>query len=260
MRRALAVISVLVCTQGQLAQASPRLRQDGTLAVCNYTQFAPISYGLGQGYEPDLLRAVAGRWGVKVRFIPVDQFDGIWHVHSRHGCDVAVGGITPTLERAGQGAVFTPVTASFAQSLLVRRADYDGGRVTGYRSFVGANMTIGVVPGTTGESFAWLRGADVGLPRQVFRQFAGENQLIAALKRGEIAAIARGEIGNLYQQARDPFLVTVDRRDFGEGFAMSVDPGNIGLQRQLAEALLLITKNGKIGFLQWINNPGIFSR
>lgn len=242
------------------AEAAPSLRQDGVLTVCNYTQFAPISYGAGQGYEPDLLRAIAARWDIAISFTQVEQFDGIWLTPSRLGCDVAVGGMTPTQERKNQGAVFSPTTASFAQSLLVRRSDYESGRVAGYESFAKTDMTIGVVPGTTGETFAWRRGDEAGLPRSVFRQYAGEDELLAALKSGEIDAIARGEVGNRYQQSLDPSLLTIALRDFGEGFAMSIDPANSDLQKQLAEALAAITKDGKVGFRQWSDDPGVFSR
>ena len=256
----LTAILAIALTVVRPVEASPKLRQDGTLTVCSYTQFAPISYGDGQGYEPDLLRAVADRWGVGISFTHIEQFDGIWLTPSRLGCDVAVSGITPTQERKDQGAVFSPPTASYAQSLLVRRSDHESGRVVGYKSFVGTNMTIGVVPGTTGESFAWQRGAEVGLPRSVFRQHVGEDKLLAALKKGEIDAIARGEIGNRYQQTLDPSLLTIDFRDFGDRFAMSVDPANADLQKQLAEALAVITRDGKLGFLQWIDDPAVFSR
>lgn len=253
----MAVLAIAI-TMLRPAEAAPSLRQEGLLTVCNYTQFAPISHGDGQGYEPDLLRAIAARWGVSISFTQVEQFDGIWLTPSRLGCDIAVGGMTPTQEREKQGAVFSPTTASFAQSLLVRRSDYESGRIVGYKSFAGTHMTIGVVPGTTGESFAWRRGAEAGLPTSVFRQYEGEDALLAALKSGEIDAIARGEVGNRYQQSRDPSLLTIDLRDFGEGFAMSIDPVNVDLQKQLAEALTSITKDGKVGFRQWSDDPGVF--
>lgn len=156
--------------------------------------------------------------------------------------------------------MFSPTTASFAQSLLVRRSDYESGRVIGYKSFPGTGMTIGVVPGTTGETYAWRRGAEVGLPRSVFRQYAGEDELLEALKKGKIDAIARGEVGNRYQQSLDPSLLTIDLRDFGEGFAMSIDPANVDLQNQLAETLASITRDGEVGFRQWSDDPRVFNR
>lgn len=120
-------------------------------------------------------------------------------------------------------------------------------------------MIIVVVPGTTGETFAWLRGKEVGLPGSVFRQYPGENELLLALKSGEIDAIARGEIGNRYRQGLNHSVLTIDLRDFGEDFAMSIDPTNVDLQKHLAEALKLATKDGALDFRQWSDNPSIFS-
>jgi ABC-type amino acid transport substrate-binding protein len=256
----LIAISALGLAMSGSVSASPTLRQAGVMTVCSYTQFAPISYGHGEGYEADLLRAIADEWRVGIEFNPIEQFDGIWLTPSRLGCDIAIGGITPTQERKDQGAVFSPTTASFAQSLLVRRADYDSGRIISYKSFLDTKMIIGVVPGTTGESFAWQRAEEAGLPRSVFKQYFGEDELLAALKRGEIDAIARGEVGNRYQQGLDAELLTIDLRDFGEGFAMSLDPANTDFQKQFAEALASVTKSGTIGFVQWTANHGVFNQ
>lgn len=256
----LATIFAIELAMAGNVSASPQLRKAGVITVCSYTQFAPISYGHGEGYEADMLRAIADQWRVGIEFIPVEQFDGIWLTPSRLGCDIAIGGITPTQERKDQGAVFSPTTASFAQSLLVRRADYDSGKIINYGSFVGTKMIIGVVPGTTGESFAWQRAAEAGLPRSVFRQYEGEDELLVALKRGEIDAIARGEVGNRYQQGLDAELLTIDLRDFGEGFAMSLDPANVDLQKQFAEALASITQGGTAGFRQWAADHGVFNK
>lgn len=99
----------------------------------------------------------------------------------------------------------------------------------------------------------------MGLPRSIFRQYAGENELLLALKSGEIDSIARGEIGNRYQQGLDHSVLTIDLRDFVEGFAMSIDPTNVDLQKHLAEALKLATKDGALDFRQWSDNPSIFS-
>jgi polar amino acid transport system substrate-binding protein len=240
-------------------QSAPPLKTQGTLTVCSYTDFTPISYGEGQGFEADLARAIGERWDVSVAFVPVTQFDGIWLTPSDStlGCDIAIGGITPTDARKNEGATFSPTTASFAQSLLVRKTDADTGRITGYASFAGTDMVIGVVPGTTGESFAKQRAQEAGLPMTVLRQYPSEAELLPALRSGEIDAIARGEIGNRHQQAQDPSLVTIDPRDFGEGFAMSVDPSNGQLQTALAQALDAVTKDGAIGYPQWVQDPGI---
>ena len=242
--------------------SSPPLRTDGTLSVCSYAEFTPISYGNGEGYEADLLRSIARSWDVQAKFAPTEVFDGIWMLPSdpARACDVAIGGITPTDERKGQGAVFSPTTATFSQSLLVRRADFDSGRITDYASFAGSDMVIGVVPGTTGESYAQQRAKEAGLPPTVLQQYPSEAELLTALRNGEIDAIARGEIGNEYQESKDPSVVTIARRSFGEGFAISVDPANAELQTALAQAIARATKDGTVGYREWRADPTVFDR
>ena len=154
-------------------------------------------------------------------FKPTETFDGIWLLPTdpANGCDIVIGGITPTDERKAQGAVFSPTTASFAQSLLVRKADFDNGTIADYPSFAGTGLVIGVVPGATGESYAQLRAKEAGLVASVLRQCPSDAELMPALRSGEITVIARGEIGNEYQASLDPSLVTIALPDFNEGFA-----------------------------------------
>jgi polar amino acid transport system substrate-binding protein len=239
---------------------APALRKPGTLTVCSYTHFTPISYGVGEGYEADLVRAVAHHWGVEPKFLPIDEFDGIWLTPTgpEPGCDMAIGGISPTPERQAQGAVFGPGTAAFSQSLLVRKADHNSGKLTVYSSFAGTGMIIGVVPGTTGESYARQRAAEAGLPDSVFREYPSEDELLPALRADEIDAIARGEIGNRYQQLLDPALLTIDLRDFGESFAMALDPSNPDLPAALAGALDVVRAGGAIGYPEWLHDPDVF--
>ena len=262
--RRIAVLAAVLALLGVAAPAAagipPDLRTPGTLSVCSYRHFTPIAYGDGEGYEADLLRAVAAAWGVPIAFTPIEAYDGIWLTPSDPalGCDVAMGGITPTDARIAAGAVFSPVTARFAQTLLVRRADVESGRIAGYASFPGTEMVIGVVPGTTGEEYARVRAAEAGLPESAIREYPGEDELLAALVAGEIDALARGEIGNRDQETLDPSLVTIDPRDFGEGMAFSVDPANPDLLAALGATLALVTADGTVGYTDWLADPGIF--
>ncbi|MFO1539244.1 MAG: substrate-binding periplasmic protein [Chloroflexota bacterium] len=257
---ALATLAVLPVASPATAAIPPVLRTEGTLAVCSYRHFAPVSFGEGEGYEADLVRAIAAVWGVAVSFTPIETFDGIWLTPSDPalGCDLAIGGITPTEARIEQGATFSPLTARYAQTLLVRRADVDSGRIAGYPSFAGTDMVIGVVPGTTGEEYGRIRAAEAGLAETAIRTYPSEDELLVALAAGEIDAIARGEIGNRYQESIDPSVVTVDPRDFGDGFGFALDPANPDLIAAIAATLGLVTADGTIGFADWLADPGIF--
>ncbi len=149
-------------------------------------------------------------------------------------------------------------TTAFRQSLLVRKADFRSGKITSYDSFKGTGLKIGVVPGTTGEQYAHVTARDHGVPESAFAQYASEAELLPALGNRSIDAIARGEIGNRYQQSLDPSLVTIATRDFGEGFAVSVDSDNKPLLRGLNEAAECLTDHGKVDVARWLREPDVF--
>jgi ABC-type amino acid transport substrate-binding protein len=257
----LAAVCLLALSTGALADPPDiGLKTPGVLAVCSYSEFQPVSYGDGKGYEADLLRGVARIWNIGVKFYPENVYEGIWRLPSRAYtlCDVSIGGISPTQAREREGAAFSVKTTAFRQSLLVRKADFDSGRITSYDSFRGKGLKIGVVPGTTGEQYAHVTARDHGVPASVFVQYPGEAGLLAALGNMSIDAIARGEIGNRYQQSLDPKFVTIATRDFGEGFAVAVDAGNRPLLRKLNEALECLTDHGKVDVARWLGQPDVF--
>ena len=236
------------------------LKVPGTLGICYYTEFKPISYGNAQGFEPDLLRAIAKLWQIRIKFYPETTYEGIWRrpsdLHSP--CDIAAGGMSPEAYRQQEGAAFSVITASFKQSLLVRKKDYESGRITSYQSFRHTQMKIGVVPGTTGEQFAHLRAQAEGLTAAVFKQYPSESELLPALRNGNIDAIARGEIGNEYQSSLSPDLVTIAKKDFKEGFALAVASGNKKLLLKLDHAIREVTDNHKITYPVWLKNHDVF--
>lgn len=240
----------------------PLLKEPGTLNVCSYDAFTPISYGNGQGYEADLLRAIAKSWGVKVKFFSESIYEGIWRYPSRvyTKCDVAIGGFTPMAYRLKEGVGFSIGTTSFRQSLLVRQKDYAAGRVTSYASFKNTSMKIGVVPGSSGEIFARIIAAENKLPANVFVPYLSEAELLPALKSGKIDAIARGEIGNEFQSAKHPEFVTIAKRDFGEKFTFALDKSNVNLIKAFNLAILKITDHHKIQYSQWLLDHDVFMK
>jgi len=233
------IFFVFLLPNNLYAQNNLILKHPGTLFVCSYSEFEPISHGEGKGYEADLLRAIAKKWGVNIKFIPNNTYEGLWLLPSNKGsiCDVAIGGITPSADRIKAGAMFSSVTKTFNQSLLVRKDDFTSGKIISYESFKNTKFKIGVVPGTTGEKYAYLRAKEANLPDSVIQQYKSETELLPELINGNIAAIARGEIGNKHQEAKNPKLITIALRNFNEGFAIAVDRNNALLLNLLNQAL-----------------------
>lgn len=233
----------------------------GVLNVIAYSEFKPISYANGEGYEGDLLKAVAKLWGIKIKFYPEAFYDGIWRLPSKPYtiADISMGGITPTASRIKEGSSFTAATTCFSQSLLIRKADYQSGRIVSYGSFRNYHLKIGVVPGTTGERYAHVRAKEFNVPSQALVQYPSESELLQALVKGKIDAIARGEIGNEYQEKLNSNLVVIEKKNFNECFTFATDKSNKKLSKNLNKAIMQLTNNGKITYSQWKSNPRIFN-
>lgn len=260
---ALFLIHIIFATP--LALAEPiqiPLKEKGVLSVCAYSEFKPISYGHGQGYEADLLKAITKLWQLKIKFYSEATYQDLWLLPSKQNspCDIAIGGMTPSNDRIKEGALFSITTATFDQSLLIRKKDYLSGAIISYASFKNSDKKIGVVPGTTGEQYAHVLAKENKLPPSVFIQYASESALLPALKSGKIDAIARGNIGNDYQASIDENLMTIAHHNFNEGFAFAVNATNGKLQTKLNEAIAKMTQHGKISYSQWLKNHAIFMK
>ena len=87
----------------------------------------------------------------------------------------------------------------------------------------------------------------------------GESELIQALARGSIDAIARGEIGNLdaVYTTNGTFVVTAldDQVEYG-GFALAIEDAE--LVAWIDEKLNYLTDGGNIGYAEWLHDPKVF--
>ncbi|MDD9993295.1 MAG: transporter substrate-binding domain-containing protein [Rhodospirillales bacterium] len=88
-----------------------------------------------------------------------------------------------------------------------------------------------------------------------------EAALIGALLAGRIDAVARGEIGNRHTARAYGGAVAVgavDERAETGGFAVAA--GDTALAACLNEAIGWLTDGGRIGYRDWLNDPGVFLR
>ena len=131
-----------------------------------FTDFAPVSYGVGDagdpegsvvhlGYESDLVDALEAMDGSGLRFrrIPVSEWTDIWLLPATGGVDIAGGGISivESRTRDDQGTTvvaFTSGHIQYRQSLLVREGD-----VQRYASFdhLSGGDRVGASRNTTNE-------------------------------------------------------------------------------------------------------------
>ena len=92
-------------------------------------------------------------------------------------------------------------------------------------------------------------------------QLADEAALIGALLAEEIDALARGEIGNRHAaRAHGGALVigAVDERAEVGGFAVAAD--DTALAACLNETVGWLTDGGRVGYRDWLDDPGVFER
>lgn len=78
------------------------LIEDGVLTVAAYPNFYPICYKRGKvlkGLDVDVMRGFAKDAGLKVNFVEVENFDGIWTMPPKDEADVSIGGIGTSDER-----------------------------------------------------------------------------------------------------------------------------------------------------------------
>ena len=87
----------------------------------------------------------------------------------------------------------------------------------------------------------------------------GESELLAALRNGDIDAIARGEIGNTdaAHAAHGAFAVTAldPQIEYG-GFTVAA--GNAELLARLNGHLDYLTDRRRIGYAEWLADPAVF--
>ena len=107
-----------------------------------------------------------------------------------------------------------------------------------------------------------LHPPDDTKPQVIYsRTGAGETELLEALRRGDIDAVARGEIGNLdaARESGGAFAVTAldDEVEWG-GFAVAA--GSRALLAALNEKIDWLTDGRRVGYAEWLADPGVFLR
>ena len=106
-----------------------------------------------------------------------------------------------------------------------------------------------------------LEPADPNLPDVVYLgQLAGEQELLDALARGDVDAIARGTIGNTAAALdTDGQLVVTALDDAVEHGGFAIDAANTELRSAINTAVAWLTDNGRIGIAHWLADNTVFA-
>ena len=168
----------------------------------------------------------------------------------RMGALAGTTGESRLLELTGLADAQRVLTAGVRVDTPRGTAVADGG--AGYR--IGAHRAS---PALGGRLHLYVQSP--GMPEAVY--LADEAALIGALLAKEIGALARGEIGNRHAaRAHGGALVigAVDERAEVGGLGVAAD--DTALAASQNEAVGWLTDGGRVGYRDWLNDPGVFER
>ena len=158
------------------------LVKEGTLTVCSDVPYAPFEFYEGSdvvGFDADLMTDIADELRLNAKFIDVD-FKDIFEALDDNKCDVIASSVSITEERK-RIYNFSDTYYEISQSLLV--VNSNSKKFTDLDKLNG--KIVGVGTGSTGATFAAENSEVNGYS---VRSFTGLEELIIALKKGEIYA------------------------------------------------------------------------
>lgn len=246
---AIATLAVSACgsddktdsSAGQGAgSGTPKALADGTLTVCSDIPYPPFEFTEGddvKGIDADLLRGIGEELEVDVEFRDTD-FDGIFAALAAGQCDVIASSVSITEERK-KNNLFSDGYFEINQSLLVATAD--AASVKDLADLKG--KVVGVQSETTGAAFAQERATAAGF---TIKEFTGADELLTALKAGQIAGVVQDYPVNAYEATKtgQSKVVKVFTETDKESYGIVIPKGQTDLQKAVNTALASLRSSG----------------
>ncbi len=225
------------------AAADLKVKTAGKLTVCSDIPYAPFEFyengadGAVVGVDADLLGAMAADNGLKAEFIKT-PFDGIFAALAAGNCDVIASSVSITDERK-QSNDFTDPYFTIQQSILVAKADAALNDTPALKG-----KKVGAQTGTTGADFAKAEGAKNGF---TVTEFQGADEMITALKAGQVDAVIQDSPINGYAATKSDGELVVSKifEGAGEAYGFVVPKDNAGLRDALNASLKELQDTGK---------------
>ena len=213
------------------------LIKDGTLTVgsdCDYPPFISLNGDQPQGFEYDLMQAIADDMGLTLEYLPPQNFDTLLtSVAGGVKMDLAVSSITITDDREQTVDFCTPYFDSNQACVVMNDSTYTAAADL-------AGKTVGAQSGTTGEE--WANEHLDGITMKPFNQ---TSEGLIALQAGQIEAmffdapIAEYQIANNY-----PNMKILEVIPTGEQYGFAVSKDNPGLKDAVDASLQHLVDNG----------------
>ena len=170
----------------------------GKLTVCSDVPYAPFEFqgddGSFQGVDLDIMKEIAKDIGVEADFVDTD-FDGIFAALAAGKCDTIASSVTITDERKKSND-FTNGYFKVTGNLLVRKADAN--TFVDLASLKG--KTVAVQSGTTFAEFVKDDASKTGYSA---KEFTGADDMLNALKAGQVEAVLQDGPINSYQAVKN---------------------------------------------------------
>ncbi len=239
---ALALCLVMLgCAQEKKVEEKYKLVKPGTLTVGMDATYPPFEYinettKKFEGFDVDLMKAVAQRLGLKVEFKNV-AWEGIIPGLLAHKYDCICSAMTITKERAKQVDFSRPYFVA-SQVIVVRAND---NRIHGVKDLAG--KVVGVQMGTTGEFFA-EKLIKQGIKFKL-KLYKTTPDALMDLKNGRLDAVIidNGIAMWMAKKCPEDYKV-IEQRLTHEYYGIAVAKDNPKLLKAINDALLEIFKDG----------------
>lgn len=214
------------------------LVEDGKLTVVASIDFPPFENlvdGQPEGFEVDLMTAIAEQLGLEINYLPTMKFDALVPAIAAGGtADVSAAGITITPDREAEVDFSDPIMDS-NQCIVVKK----GSDITGSADLSG--KTIGGQSGTTGIDWANENVPDAA-EVVTFDEYTA---VFAALQSGQVEAVVLDKpVADYYVNTAYDECEVVEEIPTGEQYGIAVSKDNPNLTAAINEALQALKDNG----------------
>jgi len=214
-----------------------KLIKEGTLIIgsdCDYPPFVEMAGSKPVGFEVDLMEAIGELLGLKIEYLPPQNFDTLIATVAAGGiCDIGVSSFTITRDRQKEVNFCIPYFDSNQAIVTLKTKN-----ITNYSQLAG--MTIGVQSGTTGEEWALEN-----IPNATIKPFNQTTEAVYALVAGDIDAavydepVAKEHVNGQWTQCEIAQIIAT-----GEQYGIAVPKNNRGLRDAINQALRDLKTNG----------------
>ena len=214
------------------------LVEEGKLTVAASLDFPPFENlvdGQAEGFEVDLMTAIAEKLGLEINYLPTMKFDTIIPAIAAGGtADVGVSGFTITPEREEEVDFTTPICDT-NQCIVVPA----GSDIAGSADLSGKR--IGGQSGTTGIDWANENVPDAA-EVVTFDEYTA---VFAALQSGQVEAVVLDKpVADYYVNTAYDECEVVEEIPTGEQYGIAVSKDNPNLTAAINEALQALKDNG----------------